>query len=113
MAKKTEPLYASMTDPDTFRKNLLYCSKDIITSLKNYEEYKTLKVQRAELTMDLQNVMAHMKTLMNKITQTLPKTGKAEPTQKVTPQVVKKEPTRMQHLESELARIEAKLQDMG
>jgi DNA topoisomerase VI subunit B len=107
MAKET---YAIVHQPEEIRKNLLYCSKDIITALKEYESYLQQKQERKEVMQKVPRILKQIKIMVGRITKMLPeaerkKSESVSVVKRPTPTTTKK----IDKLESELSKIEERL----
>ena len=105
-----EPLYIGIQDPISLRKSLLLCSRDVISSLKNYEMYKGISAETTETVFELRKVMEELVVLNRKLRQALPKTRQIKPLEmKEGKEISKKTITKFQDLEKALDKIEDKL----
>ncbi|MBS3128170.1 hypothetical protein J4410_03420 [Candidatus Woesearchaeota archaeon] len=128
--KKVDPegemYYIGIKEPMEVRRELLMSSRGIIQTLKRYETFKTLREEKLNSVYELKRVMEEIAVLNRKLKRRLPASKirmmellqdkKAE--QKETPQIrvqerVKEEKTRLELLESELDKIENRLNELG
>jgi hypothetical protein len=107
-----EPLYVGIPEPTGLRKDLLNSSKDIITSLKKYDAFSSLRQEKAKQISEVLKLMKEIDSLNRKLKQAMPKTtvqpGIRKPEVPVSSRIIK-EKTRLADLEQELARVEEKL----
>ncbi|MFW5745960.1 MAG: hypothetical protein ACOCWQ_00225 [Nanoarchaeota archaeon] len=73
-SQSDEPFYIGVHNPKDLRRNVLETSKDVISILKQYEYIKQVRKEKRELMEDLDGVMKEIRTSMNKLKKTLPKT---------------------------------------
>lgn len=118
------PVYIGIPDHLEIRRDLLHCSKDIITSLKAYETARENRLQRIELTYELHKVMDEIAVLTKKTRLKLPKmagrmsivpesTPKPEQTGSPTKKAKKVESDKLGILDQEMTRIEAKIKRLA
>ena len=115
--------YVGIADPVEVRKNLLSCSKKVITALKRYENFYEEREKKIELMIELRKVIKEIMFLNGKLKTTFPKTslralgaektkfvekGKARSVKRKQVRAVKEE-GELYKLEEELASIEEKL----
>jgi len=113
----SKDMYVGIEDPLTHRKNLLMCSKDLITSLKNYERLKAIRAEKVERIYELRKTIQEIIVLNRKLKQflpkmALPKMATPEPQHRTVhrkPLTKTKVKTKVDLLERELDRIESKL----
>lgn len=107
-----ELFYVGIKDPVELRKELLTSSKDIIDSLKRYENYKDLKEKKTEHITELKHVVDELLVLNKKLRGKMPKVPgkmpeiKEDRTPKARPSRAK---TKLDVLEEELSKIEKRL----
>ena len=123
--KEEEPLYVGILDPVDLRKDLLNSSKVLITSLRKYETFNTIREGKEAKFAELRKIIREIEILNRRLKQILPKTHlkpkmkeeePAEPLmpirkiveRPVMPRIIK-EKTRLAELEDELAKVEEKL----
>ncbi|MBW3013377.1 hypothetical protein KY325_04240 [Candidatus Woesearchaeota archaeon] len=125
MAKKKEKeekevFYVGVTDPAELRRDVLESIKDIITILKTYENFKSVREEKAKQTLKLKDLVAQITLLINKLKRELPKTRiRAKPEKEIKAierkeevkmvQVPRKKMSEIEKLEAELTDIEKKL----
>ncbi len=69
-----ELFFVGIRDPIEMRKELLTCSKDLIDSLRRYEQYKDVKEQKLQNIMELKRVFDELLVLNKKMRNHLPRT---------------------------------------
>ena len=106
-----EPLYIGISSPIALRKTLLLCSRDVITSLKNYEAYKEISKQVIDMSYELRKAIEELVVLNRKLRQALPKSKRIIPKQEPK-KVSGKTISKIQDLEKALDKIESKLKSM-
>ncbi len=100
-------------DPMEVRKELLLGSKDLITSLKKYDEFVHLREAKQKYIEELKIVMDELLVLNKRLRTHLPKTPLKGPrvVRKVEPPKKPKSPRdQLDVLERELSRVESRLQ---
>lgn len=107
-------MYIGVEDPLAHRKNLLMCSKDMITSLKNFERLKSIRKDKIESIFELRRVVEEIIVLNRKIRQHMPKSDipvqKADSRRQLKKTKVESTPqSKADLLQKELDRIENKL----
>jgi len=118
------PVYIGIPDHLDIRRDLLLCSRDIISSLKAYEAAREDRLKRVELTFELHKVMDEISVLTKKTRLKLPRmpsriSMSTESSPKIEPQgtAVKKgkraETDKLGILDQEMSRIEAKLKKLA
>jgi hypothetical protein len=107
-----ELFFVGISEPVEVRKELLGCSKDVITTLKRFERFKQLRSEKSETVAQLKKQFDELYAMSNKLKQLLPKTklraigklefGAHEPS--------RKEPANsLDRLEQQLTELEGKL----
>jgi len=106
--------YASIPDPNEFRKDVLLAQKCVIDSLKKHEHIKVIRAEKEVRISELKKILGSLKTIATKLKTALPAHGLKQK----APKVVHSAPARkeavqrkskIQILEDELAKIEGKL----
>lgn len=118
MPEQKELFFVGVLEPVQVRRQVLGCSKDVISILKRFERFKELRIEKIENTLKLKKLFEEINFLNNKLKQHLPKTklralGK-EPQiipQILVPQrmVVPRDTSTLDKLEQELMELEQKL----
>lgn len=111
-------MYIGVADPITHRKNLLLCSRDLITSLKNYERLKSIRVEKTTDIFALRKLIQEIIVLNRKLKQFLPKVELPKQphrerhitTKRTIPKARVK--SKVDALQKELDRIEGKLRKL-
>lgn len=106
-----EPLYVGVPDPFDLRKGILTSSKDIINSLKRYENFIAIKKEKMKHTVEIVKIMKEISSLTRKLKLTMPKsTARLKPvSEAVVSERIIEEKTELARLEDELAGVEEKL----
>lgn len=118
------PVYIGIPDHLDIRRDLLLCSKDIITSLKAYESAREDRLKRIELTFELHKIMDELGVLTKKTRLKLPRmpgrisisqetSPKSEQTGSPIKKAKKIESDKLGILDQEMTRIEAKLKRLA
>ena len=108
-----DPLYIGVSNPVDLRKNVLLCARGVISSLKNYEAYKTVSKEAVETTFELRKTMEELVVLNRKLRLAFPKTKLAQvKKEKKGKTVTKKTISKLTDLEKALDKIEGKLKRM-
>ncbi len=123
MVEEDTNLFVKFEDPISFRKAILEASKEILISLQDYENFKAIKQQKAELIAKLKEQIAEINVLLNELRKNLPKTGAIKAKVKATfkpaakpvviKTVAKAESNELKNIEQQLADIEAQLSNLG
>ena len=109
---ESELFFVGIRDPIELRKELLTGSKDIIDSLKRYEQYKDLKEEKLHHIMELKRVFDELLVLNKKLRTKLPRTPIKVPIPRETrgkARTTKITPAKIDVLEQELSKIEERL----
>jgi hypothetical protein len=121
MIEHKELFFVGVLEPNQVRRQILGCSKDVISSLKRFEHFRELRREKAETAVKLRKLFEELNFLNNRLKQELPKTKLRmlkipieveESAQKfVMPErkATRKDLTTLDKLESELFELEAKL----
>ena len=112
-----ELFYVGLRDPVELRKELLLSSKNLIDSLRKYEAYKDIKIEKLRHVLQLKHVFDELLVLNKKLRGKLPRMPvKVPPTtrephmeRQVRGKPVRIEKTKMEELEAELEKIEGRL----
>jgi len=111
-----ELFFVGIKDPIEIRKDLLTGSKDLIDSLRRYEQYKDFKRQKLDCIMELKRVFDELLVLNKKVRGKLPRTPLKsikvplkETEKTIKGKKVKISPAKIDVLEQELANIEERL----
>jgi hypothetical protein len=112
-----QPFFVGVRNPTEMRKDILVTSKDIIMSLKNYEQINDIRTQKVEMTSALKDRVKEAKMLLNQLVALVPKTKlHAKPDKQIKRKLekdivmVKKDAnSELDKLERELADIENKI----
>lgn len=125
MTKKEEnPLFVGITSGDELRRGLLECSKSILESLKEYENFKGLREEKIKMIYKLRGEIKEVSRFINKLRTNLPKVkevGIKKPEFKKAkaekPKMIRVEKpkgkTEIEKLEEELSEIESKLNSLS
>ena len=115
-----ELFYVGIRDPVELRKELLTSSKELIDALRRYEQYKDIKEQKLQFTIELKRVFDELLVLNKKLRGKLPRVPiktptvtRAEETQTTkktsSKSTIKYTKSKIDVLEDELAKIEERL----
>ena len=114
-----ENFFVGIRNPVNVRRLLLNSSKDVLDSLKDYEDFENLKAEKEKYVVELKRVMDEMLVLNRKLKKHLPKTPLHAPPkyEKIARKRSKKAPktkmskvaSKMDLLESELEKVESRL----
>ncbi|MBW2970182.1 hypothetical protein KY309_03180 [Candidatus Woesearchaeota archaeon] len=111
-----ELFFVGIRDPVEIRKELLTSSKNLIDSLKRYEQYKDIKEEKLQRITELKRIFDEIMVLNKKLRNHMPKTPLRAPSTKTekTTKASKSKPTKfgktkIDVLEQELAKIEERL----
>ncbi len=118
--KESQPFYVGISEPVEVRKQLLYSSKDLLSSLKAYERVKEIRAKKLETMYAYRRALEEVYTLCKKLRRVMPsapmpkasrviETQREEPVMKTLAPPAPKELETLNHLESELDAIERKL----
>ncbi|MFQ5621512.1 MAG: hypothetical protein ACE5FT_06755 [Candidatus Nanoarchaeia archaeon] len=120
MAK--QELYVGIDDSTKVRKDLLLSSKDLLHSLKSYEQLKSIRAQKMELMYKYRRVLEEVFLLNKKLKKKLPKSPKKPavvlkkpveaPKRPSSPVPARKDLDTVKQLEQELDAIESKLNSL-
>lgn len=125
MAEKE--FYVKVEDYTNLRADILKCSKDIISVLKDYGRINTIRTEKIEKIIELKRVMSDIKKLNDALSQKIPKDKVTVPGEKkrIYARPVKKEKEVVQEiqgpeenpevnvLEQELREIEERLNKLN
>ena len=106
-----EPLFVGVPDPFDLRKGLLTSSKDLLNSLRRYENFMTIKKEKMKYTLEIVKIMKDISSMTRKLKISFPKTTarlKVRTEGQVSENIIEKK-TKLAELESELASVEEKL----
>ncbi len=109
-----EPFFVGILEPVEVRKELLTSSRQLVNSLRKYEDYKHSRDEKLRYIIDLKRVFDELLVLNRKLRSRLPRTigsphissrqkTHSKPAQKTTPSA------KADLLERELSRIEERL----
>ena len=119
-----ELFFVGIKDHLEVRKELLTSSKNIIDSLKHYENYKSVKEDKMQYVLELKRVFDELLLLNKKLRNKMPKVPvkiptleareREEPEPRAAKEMPRKTPspetrTKLELLEAELAKVEARL----
>lgn len=122
--KEENPLFVGITNRDELRRDLLECSKSILESLKDYENFKSLREEKIRMVYKLKGELKEISRFINKLRTNLPKVkevgikklevkkAKAEKHKMVRVEEPKGK-TEIERLEEELNEIENKLNSLS
>ncbi len=127
MAEEEKAFYVGVNNPSGLRKELLECSKEVVSVLKNYDKVNSVRQEKIEKTVELQKILAEIKRLNSILKERLPsekvrakplKVGKSsakkKTVQKAQPKSIPEEPdSEIKKLEDELVEIEDRLNKLG
>ncbi|MBW3004276.1 hypothetical protein KY310_00390 [Candidatus Woesearchaeota archaeon] len=117
-----DKFFVGIKNPINARRLLLNSSKDILDALKDFEDFENLKQEKAKYIIELKRVLDEIMVLNRKLKTHLPKTPLQAPpkyehvarkrTGKVPKTKMKEVASKMDLLESELAKVEERLQGL-
>ncbi|MEK6874995.1 MAG: hypothetical protein AABX52_04575 [Nanoarchaeota archaeon] len=121
MAQEQNPLYVGVPNPSLIRREILLSIKEIIGSLKSYDQIGLLRQEKHELTNEYKRIAEEIIVLNKRLKNAMPKAPlKAAPATQVKKIIEdrrataqqKTEPDKVTVLETELAKIEAELKGL-
>ncbi len=130
-ANKSEEVFVAIRDPIEIRRDILECSKEVIDSLKKFQNLERLKAEKFKEINSLRAIIRDISRKISKLKSAMPKTkirletSKAKEEKKTEqeeqqeekeekPVEVKKKPaTEIDKLEFELSEIESKLNELS
>lgn len=68
-----KPLFIGLESPVEFRKKILFCTKDMLHMLKNYEYYKELVQKKESKISEFRRTLQEIGSLNNKLKRLFPK----------------------------------------
>jgi len=118
-----DKFFVGIKNPINTRRLLLNSSKDLLDALKDYENFENLKQEKAKYIIELKRILDEVTVLNRKLKTHLPKTPLQAPpkyarvarTRKETPSKrtkMAKVATKVDLLESELAKVEDRLKGL-
>ncbi len=130
---KSDEVFVAIRDSVNLRRDILECSRDIIGSLKKYQNLERLKTEKFNGINQLRSIIRDINRTISKLKGTLPKTKlkivlpqqkqeKKAKEQEMSdvkekkseqPQETKKKLTEVDKLEAELSEIESRLNVLG
>ncbi len=129
MTKNEETmLFAGIARGNELKKSMLECSRDVLESMKKYEEFKSIKERKLKLLHQFRQTTKEIIKLVNMLKTQLPQIKeiavqkpqskpKAHVEKKEKPKIIKvetlKEKTEIEKLEEELNQIEEKLNQLA
>ncbi len=126
MAEENKTFYVGVNDPGELRKELLECSKEIITVLRTYDNISSVRKEKIERIIELGQVFGELKKLNFILKDKLPsnkirampqkvkrviktKIAKTKALEKIPIKAVSKQTPEIRELENELMEIEERL----
>lgn len=70
---KNNTFYVGFENPIQFRREILLCTKDMLTALKTYEKYKRIREEKRAKINEFRILFKEINTLNNKLKKTFPK----------------------------------------
>ncbi|MGM5483824.1 MAG: hypothetical protein ACQER9_02810 [Nanobdellota archaeon] len=70
--QKEEPIFVGIHNSLNLRKNVLECSKKLLTSVKDVESLKTVRGQKQKKIEDLKKLLTNIRTNLNRLKKRLP-----------------------------------------
>lgn len=110
-----QPFYVGLEQPAEFRKGVLFCVKDILTVLKEYEHYRHTSEEKKLKIAEFQQVMRELGILNNKLKKFFPKLKMKtkRPEIKITEKKAQMpQKSKLAVLEEQLDAIELKIQSL-
>ncbi|MBI5388982.1 hypothetical protein HZB01_01225 [Candidatus Woesearchaeota archaeon] len=118
-AKQTanNPLYIGISDPLTVRRALLETSKEAISYLQRFEEFKKVRTEKLAFISEYHTTIHDLQKQMAKLRSLMPNTSlhatMPEPKHKVKVKQQAVEQPEIDRLKQELSRIESQLSRMA
>ena len=127
MAEEDKTFYVGINEPGELRKELLGCSKEIITVLRDYDTISSFRKEKIEKIIELGKVFGELKKLNLILKNKLPsnkirampmkttskvakvKVAKTKVLEKIPIKAVSNQPPEIKQLENELSEIEERL----
>ncbi|MCK5107300.1 MAG: hypothetical protein KAQ83_01095 [Nanoarchaeota archaeon] len=101
--------YVCVKEPEDLRNHLLSCTKGILHSLQNYEDYKDIKAKKDAYTLRLKENIEQIKVLSQRLFAIMPEVDET-----IEPIIVKKKvKMSVSDLNKEIEEIEKKISEMG
>ena len=73
MKKEPELLFVELREPASIRRDVLMATKDVLDSLKRYEEYKATKAEKMKALAELKHVVDDLLSLNRRLRSKMPK----------------------------------------
>jgi hypothetical protein len=111
-------LFIRIEGSSEVRKELLGCSKDVLSTLQDFERINELRKKKIEQVLTLKQTLLEIKKLNSLLKEKLPsknmrvKQGKSKKTTLIVKKEEKKDTHQIKQLEEELNEIELRLNDM-
>ena len=67
MKKEPELLFVELREPASIRRDVLMATKDVLDSLKRYEEYKATKAEKMKALAELKHVVDDLLSLNRRL----------------------------------------------
>lgn len=110
--------FVGVKDPVEVRKELLLGSKNILNSLKRYEQFVQLKEEKVRVSLELQRVFDEILVLNKKLRNHLPKVPVSGASEEPLKEELRKQESKtipkakLDLLDDELARVERRLNSL-
>lgn len=117
MKKEESSIFVGVKEPDELQKDILEASRDILTSLKGYEQLKGIKEKKISYISQLRKKVAETNRLLGQAKSLLPGSEAYKHFRSAEKARNVKEPTEKQKVEptkdiSEVDKLEAELNDI-
>jgi hypothetical protein len=110
----TNAFYVGISDPVQLRRMLLECSKQILQSLQDYEVLQHTREEKIKQMIQLKYIIKEIYTLNDQLGRVIPKIQlRASKEEKEMPLPENKRKKDLDSFESELDKIEEKLNSLG
>ena len=111
-----EPVYMNIENSGEIRRDLLTSSKNLLTVLKRYDAFTDLRSAKLDLILEVKRVIEEIAILEKRLRSKMPRLPYEESSALVRREektVVRDSKSKLELLESELARIEDKLKNLS
>ncbi len=127
MGEDEKTFYVGLDNPSGLRRQILSCSKDIVSVLKNYDKINSIRKAKIEKIIELQKIISEIKKLNSILKERLPSEKVRAKSPKAKKDIIKKkvikniqvrnvvksQDSEISKLEGELSEIEERLNKLG